>query len=840
VIDPPVIDWLDGDGTAENPHQITNSDQLVRLSKASILMDRHFALLNGIDLAGFDWFQAVIPWFGGVFDGNGHVIRNLHIQGSSHLGFFGLLGSEAAIVDLGLEGVDIDGIGDSIGGLAGGSRKSSLSNCFSTGAVSGEYSVGGLVGDNTWGSVSNGWYDGAVSGRGWVGGLVGANRRGRITNCYSTGTVDGESDIGGLAGENYEASVTNCYSTGTVGGSDDVGGLVGENYDGSITNSYSAGTVDGNDYVGGLVGWGSDGGITSSFWDVEASGQTTSAGGIGKTTAEMQTVDTFLDAGWDLVDETVNGTCDYWQADPGGYPQFYYHAGNGPAMPEGLGTAEQPYLIRDAQDLGTVWFEPSAHYRLEASIDLSGITWSMAVVPCFGGTLYGNGYAISNLTIQGGSYLGLFGQLGSGAIISNLSLEAVDVNGTGHFVGGLAAENHEASITKCCSTGTVNGSDHVGGLVGGNGLGSITNCYSTGTVNGDDAVGGLVGDNGFGSITNCYSTGTVNGDDAIGGLVGWNSDGSITASFWDIEASGQTTSAGGISKTTGEMQTAATFLEAGWDFVGETANGTEDIWGIDEGRDYPRLWWQLISEPNEYTLTVEAPDGKGSTIPATGSFSYTYVPGEERAISARADTYYHFVEWSGTAVEAGKVADPASSATTVELDGDYTLRATFVVDMPGFKDAALKAEVVRELGVEDPNVLDMLRLTTLDARGKGITDLSGLEYAENLTWLYVQDNQIANLDALSSLTSLERLYLSDNPLELSAFDAINRLSNLQYLQLDNTNDAIDDLPAEWATNLAKLRVLNVRGNQRLHKTDPWVPAMKKICEGNGGSLLVDD
>jgi hypothetical protein len=66
------------------------------------------------------------------------------------------------------------------------------------------------------------------------------------------------------------------------------------------------------------------------------------------------------------------------------------------------------------------------------------------------------------------------------------------------------------------------------------------------------------------------------------------------------------------------------------------------------------------------------------------------------------------------------------------------------------------------------------------------------------------------------------------------------LSNLQYLQLDNTNDAIDDLPAEWATNLAKLRVLNVRGNQRLHKTDPWVPAMKKICEGNGGSLLVDD
>ena len=28
--------------------------------------------------------------------------------------------------------------------------------------------------------------------------------------------------------------------------------------------------------------------------------------------------------------------------------------------------------------------------------------------------------------------------------------------------------------------------------------------------------------------------------------------------------------------------------------VGETANGTDDIWWITEGQDYPRLWWELI------------------------------------------------------------------------------------------------------------------------------------------------------------------------------------------------------------------------------------------------------
>ena len=42
------------------------------------------------------------------------------------------------------------------------------------------------------------------------------------------------------------------------------------------------------------------------------------------------------------------------------------------------------------------------------------------------------------------------------------------------------------------------------------------------------------------------------------------------------------------------MQTAGTFLDAGWVFVGETENGTEDIWCILEGQDYPRLYWELF------------------------------------------------------------------------------------------------------------------------------------------------------------------------------------------------------------------------------------------------------
>jgi hypothetical protein len=330
---------------------------------------------------------------------------------------------------------------------------------------------------------------------------------------------------------------------------------------------------------------------------------------------------------------------------PGAYPQFRCYAGKGPVMPEGAGTAEQPYLIRDARDLGNVWFEPEAHYRLAQSVDLGGSTWSLAVVPWFAGTFDGAGHVISNLRIRGRDYVGLFGCL-RGAKVTGLGLEAVDVNGIGSGVGGLVGANSQGSISVCYSTGIVQGSAYVGGLAGGNG-GSIVASYSAGTVTGDWEVGGLVGGTG-GNITSSYSAGTVTGGQRIGGLAGTNtgeivtsySTGSVTgdwdvgglvglnqyaahiamsystgavagdkrvgglvgendtsatasACFWDRETSGQAQSTEGTGKTTAEMQTAATFLDAGWDFVGETTNGAEDTWWMDEGKDYPHLWWEL-------------------------------------------------------------------------------------------------------------------------------------------------------------------------------------------------------------------------------------------------------
>jgi hypothetical protein len=304
-----------GSGTAEDPYHIATADDLMVLGESPEVYDKHFILTADIDLGpnlpGRHVFaQALIPTFTGVFDGNGHRIWHLTITGAGgRLGLFGCLGYETEVKNLGVVDVNITGSGDCVGGLAGWNN-GDVTGCYSTGEVSGKGSVGGLVGYNDYGRVSDCYRTVAVSGTEMVGGLVGSNS-GDVTECYSTGAVSGELVVGGLVGNNWGA-VTHCYSTGAVTGGEYVGGLAGGNWNGTVTQCYSTGAVSGNTCVGGLVGSNQDGTVTGCFWSTQTSGQASSDGGKGKTTAEMQTASTFLDAGWDFVGETANGTEDIW------------------------------------------------------------------------------------------------------------------------------------------------------------------------------------------------------------------------------------------------------------------------------------------------------------------------------------------------------------------------------------------------------------------------------------------------------------------------------------------------------------------------------------------------
>jgi hypothetical protein len=299
---------------------------------------------------------------------------------------------------------------------------------------------------------------------------------------------------------------------------------------------------------------------------------------VGLTTAEMQDIEAYLEAGWDFVGESANGTAETWEMPPeGGCPRLSAFAGYEPVRPQGQGTSADPFLITNAAEFGSVGHRPMAFYRLDADLDLSGVTWTVPPVPWFGGHFDGNGHVISHLQIEGDKFLGLFSYLGSCSVVSKLGLEHISIQDRAEVAGSLTGVNR----------------------------GTLAACYCIGSVSGYDFVGRLAGHN-YGNVLNCYGIGrtapTVRRrsqdylQDHLQDHLIERNDGSVSTSYWRGKYAGELWDAGGAvaDVTTAEMQDIDTYLDAGWDFVGETDNGTEDLWMMCPAQDSPHLQWEDI------------------------------------------------------------------------------------------------------------------------------------------------------------------------------------------------------------------------------------------------------
>jgi hypothetical protein len=215
-----------------------------------------------------------------------------------------------------------------------------------------------------------------------------------------------------------------------------------------------------------------------------------------------------------------------------------------------ISTAEQFNAIRNQLD---------GHYVLEADIDLSGYpNWEPIgrFVPvsenpedaenpdpafAFSGSFNGNGYKISNVTINSDVFygVGLFGcTLGNGeeVVIENIILENVMVSGY-WIVGGLIGYQFEGCLVKNIhlsgNNNTITGNNGLGGIIGG-GVEDIEDCSAVANivVVGDQYGGGSAGILGGGLvgclIKNCSAQGSITatatadgpGCYALGGLVG--------------------------------------------------------------------------------------------------------------------------------------------------------------------------------------------------------------------------------------------------------------------------------------------------------------------------------
>ena len=449
-------------------------------------------------------------------------------------------------------------------------------------------------------------------------------------------------------------SIASVYGNEYIGGfipyldisSSEIGGLVGESYNSTVSNCYSAGSVNGDKYVGGLVGVNSASTMNNCFWDKQTSGFDTSAGGTGKTTAEMKTKSTFTSAGWNYksiwaIDDTVNN----------GYPYIndrgITFAGIEPIDTDGDGYRNISCYshLQWVSNNSSSW-----DWNLELDNNINAdTTWLLtgglgfspigSDTTAFTGKFEGNGFAIDSLYINRFDtfYSGLFGKTKK-ALVSNLGIINCNVIGR-ERVGGLVGFVHDYStVINCYSTGMINGKCDVGGLigfiafsevnnshsdcnvsgeyeigglvgytysssasssysngeismanyeagglVGGANSSTISNCYSTSIVSADSTCGGLVGKNYLSTVSNSYSIGNVSGSKYVGGLVGKNYSSTVFYSFWDKQTSGLDSSDGGIGKTSSEMKTKLTFASAGWDF--------DTTWAIaaDYNDGYPNL-----------------------------------------------------------------------------------------------------------------------------------------------------------------------------------------------------------------------------------------------------------
>lgn len=592
---------IEGEGTEIEPYLIEDLSDLLCLSEKPEMWVEGIDIQQIADIdasdtqnwnegAGFSPIGNSISNFAGSYSGNNFQITGLFINRpeTNYIGLFGY--AEGATIS-NVKSIDTDIIGQYyVGTIVGSIKSSTISNTNAVGTVSSsEDRVGGLVGYVFNSTISNSYAEVLINGEDYVGGLVGyVYNYSYINNCIATGSVSGTGErIGGLAGYTSSATINNSYATGSVSGTQKVGGLVGLlYYESTINNSYSIGIVTGTgSECGGLVGLSNTSYVNNSFWDTSTSNQAISDGGTGKTTLEMQTLATYLNAGWDFTDEVNNGLNETWTFYNYSYPELtwqnYTHVILYP--PTNLQANSDNGLIRltwsapDQQESNSRIFQDYNVYRDGVCIN------SEAVLDTF----YTDTDLIHDETYQ--YYVTAVYDNGESVATNIVEVEAISLFLTGegteeepYLINNLfdlyvLSQNNDywASDTYIQQTADIDASDTQNwddgagfSPIGYNwsnifranydgdnfsisnayinrpdeeyvGLFGYTNGCTISNLNiidievyGNEKVGGLVGRNYTNSsIGNCTVTGTITGtagsSTLVGGLVGYNNSGSI-------------------------------------------------------------------------------------------------------------------------------------------------------------------------------------------------------------------------------------------------------------------------------------------------------------------------
>lgn len=543
--------YMAGTGTAEDPYQISNAEELVTLcsyvnSVKEYSVGKHFKLTKDIilndkvlnedgtlitDTAKLKKWEPCghgevsQPWktFQGTFDGNNHTISGIYVNDTTRqdLGLFGFLHRGAEIKDLTIKDSYIRGTG-AIGAICGQSHYGIITNCTSYATVE---SVGPTI---------------------QVGGIAGSihgketEYTATLINCSNYGIVIGKSVpdeyggryncyVGGICGDlSSSANVKECTNKGFVyaDGWGAAGGITGTVTGGaSVTGSTNKGTVTSNARI-------SMGGISGNNWQV-----------IRDCRNEGEIIPTVKGC-------TIGGIC---------------------------GTCSFNSRIYNSVNVADIKTDVD-------SLTVGGICGNARAE-----SSYGSSYSIiiTGCTNEGHIELGGSLSLAGGICGRNYSADILKSKNSGnittdYYAAGISplCEYH-STVEESENTGTIKGRTYIGGIVGKttdmvvacNNRGSVSplksggtvggiaaylsssscyviNCFNIGHISNGYMMGGVMGHAvSNGSVRNCYNAGLISAEAKayIGGVCGYSARVTNSYNVGEIRSTGDNSYIGSIS-----------------------------------------------------------------------------------------------------------------------------------------------------------------------------------------------------------------------------------------------------------------------------------------------------
>ena len=350
----------------------------------------------------------------------------------------------------------------------------------------------------------------------------------------------------------------------------------------------------------------------------------------------------------------------------------------------GTGTSENnPYVITFASQLVKLSNDVNGgnkytgqFIKLGNDIDMNGVVFEGigSRLNYFEGTFDGDGYTISNVTIDrsnGSDVVGFFGHISEGTV-KNLIIDGASITGK-NYVGGIIGYSYKTTISNCLvlnTSITVTTGDKCG--VYGHSGGSLTltnNHYNNCTVT-------------IGETTYTTNIGISSND-----LDGVRSIHTLTLPEHVTAASAETVTIGTTTYYASNVQVTLT-TDQGFSLSDVTVNGTSATHNQDGTWSFtmPEANATVSAERNANTYTVHFEANATNTTGPMDDMTFTYDQAKAFTSNTFERTGYTFTEWNTQPDGNGDAYTDGQSVSnlTTELNGVVTLYAQWsIIDWTG-------------------------------------------------------------------------------------------------------------------------------------------------------------